>query len=209
MSLFPQLQTLAADLESRQVSPERQSLLNGFADLIAAGLKTEQTVALTFVCTHNSRRSHLSQVLAATAATHHGIEGILCCSGGTEATACNERTVAAFERAGYAVTNTSGGDNPIYEIAFADDLPPLRAWSKVYNQDGNPESDYIAVMTCTHADEHCPIVFGAKQRVSLPYRDPKEADGTPDEAATYDARLREIGAEMFFLLRRVKEKMSA
>lgn len=209
MKLLPPVQMLAEELEARPVAPERHQLLNHLAELIVADRHAGDPVALTFVCTHNSRRSHLSQVLAATAAAYFEVGGILCCSGGTEATACNERTVAAFQRAGYEVTDTSGGDNPIYEIAYTMDLPPLRAWSKVYDQGGNPESDYIAVMTCTHADEHCPLVRGARHRVSLPYRDPKEADGTPDEAATYDARLLEIGAEMFYLLRVVKERLTA
>ncbi|MGB0581333.1 MAG: protein-tyrosine-phosphatase [Limisphaerales bacterium] len=159
---------------------------------------------LTFICTHNSRRSHLSQVLAQTAAAFHGVEDLECFSGGTEATACNPRTVDAFKRAGFDVTDTSGGENPIYEIRFAAD-GALRAWSKVYNQDGNPESDYIGVMTCTHADENCPIVQGASERFSLPFVDPKEADDTPAEAATYDECLRQIGSEMFFLMETVSE----
>jgi arsenate reductase len=38
-------------------------------------------------------------------------------------------------------------------------------------------------MTCSEADKNCPIVLGALDRISLPYNDPKEADGTPEEAA--------------------------
>lgn len=205
MTLYPNLLPLAEELTTRSVHPERLAPLTRLAALIVAESSVQQTVPLTFICTHNSRRSHLCQVLAATAAAYYGVEGLLCCSGGTEATACNERTVAAFQRAGFEVTNVSGGTNPIYEITCSTGTPPIRAWSKVYNEDGNPDSGYIAIMTCTHADQHCPLAHGSSQRFSLPYRDPKEADDTPDEAATYDARLREIGTEMFHLMRLVKE----
>jgi arsenate reductase len=209
MNLLPQLEPLADDLAGRPVAPERHRLLEQLADLIAARLNDGDTVPLTFICTHNSRRSHLAQVLATTAAVYYDVADIVCCSGGTEATACNERTVAAFVRAGFPVVDASGGDNPVYEIGYARDTAPIRAWSKIYHADGNPDTGYIAIMTCTHADEHCPCVLGATERFSLPFRDPKEADDTPDEAATYDARLREIGAEMFLLLRLVKERRSA
>lgn len=209
MRLPPAIQALAENLFAQSVSPERRAPLDALAKTVAAERRETGTANLTFICTHNSRRSHLSQVLAATAAAFQGVEGINCYSGGTEATACNERTVAAFERAGFPVRRITDGDNPVYEITHDTDAPPLRAWSKVYNQDGNPASGYIAVMTCTHADEHCPVVLGAKHRASLPFRDPKEADDTPEEAATYDARLREIGAEMFYLMRMVKEALKS
>lgn len=208
MKLLQKLAPLADQLASTPVAPDRQGPLDELATLIADEYRRTRSAPLTFICTHNSRRSHLSQVMAKTAAAFYGLDGIAGYSGGTEATACNERTVAAFRRAGFDVTDTTGGDNPIYEISYSADAPPIRAWSKVYNQDDNPDSGYIAVMTCTHADENCPIVLGAARRFSLPYRDPKEADDTPEEAATYDARLHEIGAEMFELMKQVKAKVN-
>jgi len=207
MKLLPTLRSLAADLDALPLSPTRHGLLSDVARAVVEDLRDRGASTLTFICTHNSCRSHLAQVLCATAAVHHGLVRIVCCSGGTEATACNERTVAALQWAGFPVTRAGEGDNPVYEIGCAEGVSPLRAWSKVYHADGNPASGYLAVMTCTHADENCPVVMGARHRFSLPYRDPKESDETPLEAATYDERLREIGAEMFHLMRRVREEI--
>ena len=55
-------------------------------------------------------------------------------------------------------------------------------------------------MTCSQADAGCPFIPGASTRISLPYDDPKEADGTPQEAERYDERLRQIGRELFFVM---------
>ena len=53
---------------------------------------------LTFVCTHNSRRSLLCQTFGSAAAAYFGIHGVETFSGGTEATAFNSRAVAALRR---------------------------------------------------------------------------------------------------------------
>jgi hypothetical protein len=55
-------------------------------------------------------------------------------------------------------------------------------------------------MTCSSADKGCPLVYGSDARFSVPYVDPKVSDGTPEEAATYDARLRQIGTEMLYVM---------
>ena len=39
------------------------------------------------------------------------------------------------------------------------------------------------------------------------YVDPKAADNTPQEATTYDERNRQITAEMFYVMKRVKEQL--
>lgn len=209
-SLIPSLRPLAQEMiaGASNIPTDRKAALNELAAIIARRLVERKSADLTFICTHNSRRSHLAQVLAQSAAACHGLEKIRCHSGGTEATACNPRTIAAFQRAGFEVNDTTGGDNPAYEIRFASDQPPLRSWSKVYNKDGNPRMGYIGIMTCTHADENCPIVHGAAERFSLPFVDPKEADDSPKEAATYDARLHQIGTQMFHLMATVKQHVA-
>jgi hypothetical protein len=58
-------------------------------------------------------------------------------------------------------------------------------------------------MTCSHADKNCPSIQGASLRVSLPFEDPKVSDGTPEEAATYDQRAKQIATEMFYLFSRI------
>lgn len=172
-------------------------------DLLAAFIKERKAVGatadLTFICTHNSRRSHLSQLWAATAAWQYGQDHVRTYSGGTEATAFNPRAVAAVERAGFLVLKPEG-KNPVYEVSFAPDHAAERCWSKKYDDPANPRKDFCAVMTCSEADKNCPIVFGALDRISLPYNDPKEADGTPEEAARYDGRCLQIATELFYAM---------
>lgn len=172
-------------------------------DLIAAFVKDRKaagsTADLTFICTHNSRRSHLSQLWAATAAWQFAQDHVRTYSGGTEATAFNPRAVAAVERAGFQVVKPEG-KNPIYEVSFTEDHVAERCWSKKYDDAANPQKDFCAVMTCSEADKNCPIVFGALDRVSLPYNDPKEADNTPEETARYDERCLQIAAELWYVM---------
>jgi arsenate reductase len=120
-------------------------------------------------------------------------------SGGTEATACNLRAVAALKRVGFRIENP-GGKNPHYRLHFSEDAKPLLCFSKKYDDPVNPREGFFAVMTCSEADENCPFIPGAKHRVPLTYRDPKEADGTPLESACYDGRCRQIATEMFYLM---------
>jgi arsenate reductase (thioredoxin) len=195
--LFPALAEYVESLPSgwERISEPRRILLRDLAAYLAGPGAAK---ALTFICTHNSRRSHFGQVWAAVAAARYGVEGILTWSGGTEATAFNPRAVAALQRAGFRIVNP-GGDNPRYRVFFADDRPALECFSKVYDDPQNPQRDFVAVMTCSDADENCPFIPGASFRAPLTYDDPKEADGTPEETARYDERCRQIAAEMMYL----------
>ena len=73
------------------------------------------------------------------------------------------------------------------------------AYSKVYREAPNPKDDFCAVMTCSQADKNCPYISGCSLRVSVPFEDPKDADGTPEEEATYDERCQQICREMLYL----------
>ena len=84
-------------------------------------------------------------------------------------------------------------------------IPAERCWSKKYDDAPNPQQDFCAVMTCSEADKNCPIVFGALDRISLPYNDPKEADGTPEEAARYDERCLQIAAELWYVMQQASK----
>jgi len=156
-------------------------------------------VRLVFICTHNSRRSHLSQIWAQTAAGRYGVAGVETFSGGTEATAFNPRAVTALRRAGFTIPEPEAGANPRYQVRCHAEAPPLVCFSKVYGDASNPRSDFYAVMTCSQADQNCPVVAGAAQRIALPFDDPKAFDGTLEEAAQYDERCRQIAREMLFI----------
>jgi hypothetical protein len=74
----------------------------------------------------------------------------------------------------------------------------LTCFSKSYEDASNPQQGYCAVMTCSHADENCPLIPGAALRISLPFEDPKAFDGTNEETARYDECCRQIAREMLY-----------
>lgn len=182
-----------------QIPKGRKKKLREIAGWIGDKRRKGDSAKLVFICTHNSRRSHLSQIWAATLAEYFGLEGIETYSGGTEATAFNPRAVEAIKRAGFTVENPDG-HNPRYNVFYDVDEEPLVCYSKTFNDEANPDKSFVAVMTCSDADQNCPVVPGAEFRITIPYEDPKQADGTPQEAQTYDERCRQIAAEMSYLL---------
>ena len=159
-------------------------------------------VNLTFICTHNSRRNQFGQIWAAVAAAHFGIRNIQTFSGGTEETAFNKRAVQAVLRTGMTATGTVG-TNPRYSVRFSDELGALDCYSKTFDNPVNPQKGFAAIMTCSDADENCPVVLGATYRARVTYEDPKISDNTALESATYDERCQQIATEMLYLFSKV------
>lgn len=203
--MYPKIQQYLREVATdfSAIPPERKKLLDELAEKIRETHQLGNTAQLTFICTHNSRRSHLGQVWAAVAAHYLGVQNIETYSGGTEATAFNPRAVAALERVGFRIENP-GGENPHYRLYFAKDAEPLLCFSKKYDDPANPQKDFIAIMTCSDADENCPFISGAAHRFALTYRDPKEADGTLEEVQRYDERCRQIAAKMLYLMKKAR-----
>jgi arsenate reductase len=186
------------------IPQERREILKQLSDYIQAKAKKGVKTELIFICTHNSRRSHISQIWGQAAAAYYGIGNVISYSGGTEATAFNPRAVKAMEEAGFKIKATSAGINPVYEVSFSDDADEVIAFSKKYDSESNPKKGFAAIMTCSHADENCPVVSGMEKRISLSYNDPKDFDGTPQEAEKYAERVKEIGTEILYAFSQVK-----
>jgi arsenate reductase len=207
VTLSPSVQTYveARAAEFEQIPRERREQLTEVARFVRTRVGSGETARLTFICTHNSRRSHLAQIWAQVAAAYYGAHGVETFSGGTEATAFNPRAVNALRRAGFpiSISQPEVKDNPRYEVHFADNAPPLTCFSKVYDQEPNPKKDFCAVMTCSQADAACPLVAGASLRIAIPYEDPKAFDGTPEEAEQYDERCKQIAREMLYIFSQV------
>lgn len=180
------------------IPDERKKQLKKMALFIQTKIKAGEEARLIFICTHNSRRSHMSQLWARVAADYYGVPHVHTYSGGTEATAFNPRAVAALERAGFGIETVSDGENPHYQVTYSPDVPAQEAFSKKYDDAANPQENFAAIMTCSQADKNCPFVPGATLRIAIPYEDPKEADGTAEEAAHYDERSRQIASEMMY-----------
>ncbi|MEJ1240563.1 protein-tyrosine-phosphatase [Chryseolinea sp. T2] len=200
-SLSPTVERLTHEFD--QIPAERKEVLSQLVRFIESKVEAGQKVYLNFICTHNSRRSHLSQIWAQTAAHYYNIPNVICFSGGTEATAFNPRAVKAMRQEGFSIKMREEGDNPTYEIHFAESAEPVIAFSKKYDDPFNYSKDFAAVMTCSHADENCPLVSGATARIALTYDDPKNFDGTPQEASKYTERVNEIGREILFAFSQV------
>lgn len=202
-SLFPLLSTSAERLIGQfdEIPTERKKLLHELTRYIQTA--NDKPVYLNFICTHNSRRSHISQLWAQAAAYYFDVKNITCFSGGTEATAFNPRAVKAMQEVGFKISVIKEADNPLYKVAYAEDAEPVTAFSKKYDDSFNNNPGFAAIMTCSHADENCPLVIGASTRIAITYDDPKEFDDIPQEAAKYSERVQQIGREMLFAFSQV------
>ncbi len=206
VSVFP---VLAATIEAvlgelDRIPDDRRRALDRVARFVADRARDGRCARLTFICTHNSRRSQMAQVWAQTAAQRFGVPCVESYSGGSEASAFNPRAVAALRRAGFRIDTSEEGSNPVSNVCSADDMDPMECFSKVYDQPPNPRDDFCAVMTCSDADAECPFVLGAADRVAITYDDPQVFDGTDRESDAYDERCRQIGREMLYLFSRVE-----
>ena len=193
-----------AEKDFDKIPEERKQQLKKIALYLQTKLGSEKKASLVFICTHNSRRSHMGQLWANAAAEYYGIKGVENYSGGLEITAFNERSVKALTKAGFQITKKSEGTNPNYEVIYAQDAPIVKAFSKKYMDAPNPTSNFAAIMTCSHADKNCPIVQGASIKIAIPYEDPKEADGKPNETEVYNERCKQIATEVMYAFSLVK-----
>jgi len=187
---------------------ERKDLLTKISDYTSQRVQKGDFTNLIFICTHNSRRSHLSQLWAQVAADYYHIPGVSTFSGGTEATAFHPNAVAAMERVGFDISKKEEVSNPVYQVSFDPTGTIQDVWSKEYDSPDNPSKDFGAIMTCSSADLNCPVVIGSDIRVPLTYDDPKVSDETPEQERMYDERCREIALELFYCFSQVQSKSS-
>lgn len=204
--LYQQIEKTVATLNIYAISDERKQTLQPLVAYIQTKLNENKNANLNFICTHNSRRSHLSQVWAQAAAHFYNLKNVYCYSGGTEATALFPMAAKTLEVAGFKIEALSEGKNPVYAIKYAENEPPIVGFSKTFDHPFNPKSDFAAIMTCSHADANCPFIAGAEKRIPVKYYDPKEFDNTPQQVEKYQERSNQIAAEMFFIFSKVKNK---
>ena len=199
------IREIIAQLSTERISEERKRILQPLIEFISSKISKNEEVRLNFICTHNSRRSHLSQIWAQTMANYYQIENVFCYSGGTEATAMFPKVVETLRNQGFEILKLSETENPIYAVKFAENEHAVICFSKKYNDDFNPKSEFAAILTCDSADENCPIVYGAEARIPIKYEDPKKSDGTPEMNETYFNRSLEIATEMKFVFENLRK----
>jgi arsenate reductase (thioredoxin) len=208
MKLYTRLLESVKTLSTVSISVERQIVLQSLITFIQSKLSAGREVKINFICTHNSRRSQLAQIWAHTAASYYGIEA-KCYSGGIELTEFSERAMRALKRSGFQVSpnkiDNHGVNNAVRSVYFSEDKEAVKAFSKLYDDPENPEEGFAAVMTCSDAEQNCPLITGAEIRIPLRYEDPKDYDNTPEEADRYDERSNQIAREMFYVFSKTKK----
>ena len=187
----------------QNISEERKNILRPLIDFVQQKVNNSQEISINFICTHNSRRSHLSQVWAQVAAAYYTIPNVHCYSGGTEETALFPKVAEALTHQGLSIFKIADTDNPVYAIKYSDNSLPIVGFSKKYDSPFNPVSAFVAIMTCSQADGGCPFIAGAEKRIPITFEDPKISDNTPEQSKVYADRSLQIATEMFYVFSKI------
>ncbi len=201
--MLKEIKTCIKGLKSYTPNSERILILQSLVDFIQEKKDEGENINLNFVCTHNSRRSHLSQIWAQAMAAYFEIPKVYAYSGGTEATALFPKVVETLSESGFEIIKLLEGVNPVYAIKYGASIHPIIGFSKTYDHPFNPEANFAAVMTCGHADENCPFIPGAEKRIPMTFDDPKEFDGTDLQTEKYMERSLEIASQLYFVFSKV------
>jgi arsenate reductase len=201
--LFSEIGALVKKLNPQTISDERKAILEPLIEFIQYKVSNSHSIRIHFICTHNSRRSLLSQVWAQTLAYHFNIKNVGCYSGGTESTALYPMVAETLRSSGFEIKMLSVGNNPIYSIKYTENEHPIIGFSKKMDDDFNPKSHFAAIMTCDSANEACPFVAGAEKRIPITYEDPKAFDNTPSQAEKYAERSLQIATELFYVFSQI------
>ena len=202
--IFDQIEQAISKLNTDKISEERKEILKPLADFIQSKTDTLEPIRINFICTHNSRRSHLSQVWAQTLAFYFNVKNVQCYSGGTESTAIFPMVAQTLKNTGFQIETISEGKNPIYSIKYVDNEPAVIGFSKKLDDDFNPKSEFAAVMTCSQADGGCPFIAGAEKRIPITFEDPKAFDNTSQQAEKYQERSLQIATELMYVFAQIK-----
>ena len=204
-TMFQNLNTTIESISKTTIAEERKVVLQPLIDFIQTKVDTQQSIRLNFICTHNSRRSHLSQIWAQTMAFHFGIRNIFCYSGGTEATAMFPKVGETLTNQGFQIKQLSSENNPVYAVKYDENEEAIVCFSKTFDDAFNPNSEFAAIMTCSSADAGCPFISGAEKRLPIRYDDPKAFDGTEQMNEKYAERSLEIASELYFVFSKIKK----
>jgi arsenate reductase len=204
-NIFPEITAVINTFNFGSITAERKIILQLLVDYIQTKTSNQQEIRLNLICTHNSRRSHLSQVWAQTAAAYYDIKNVFCYSGGTEATAMFPMVSKTLVKQGFEIKTIAEGNNPVYSIKYAANGHPVIVFSKTYDDSFNPQDGFAAIMTCSQADGGCPFIAGAEKRIPITFEDPKAFDNTPQQAEKYEERSLQIAAEMFYVFSQIKK----
>ena len=203
--MYQELLNTVQSLQWENIETSRKEILEPLISYIQQKVNEGKEVNLNFICTHNSRRSHLTQVWAQAAAAFFTIPGVHSYSGGTETTALFPKIAETLAEQGFTVFSIAISDNPIYAIKYDDNTLPVIGFSKKYDSPFNPVSGFAAIMTCSQADGGYPFIPGAEKRIPITFEDPKVSDNTPEQTGVYTKRSLQIAEEMFYVFSKIKK----
>ena len=208
--MFQNLSKTIESISKISISEEREEVLLPLIAYIQNKVNSKEEIRLNFICTHNSRRSHLGQIWAQTMAFQFGIQNVFCYSGGTETTAMFTKVAETLVNQGFEFRNFGNwlgeSGNPVYAVKYSENEEPIICFSKTFDDAFNPKSEFAAIMTCSSADEGCPFIAGAEIRLPIRYNDPKEFDGTEFMNEKYAERSLEIASEMYYVFSKIVSK---
>lgn len=204
--MYPKINSICNELilQFDSISTERKQVLITISEYIQQKKSEGLPIQLMYVCTHNSRRSHFGQIWSAVAAVYYGVLNVTTFSGGTEATTFNQNAIQALEEIGFQINSKESGANPVYEVYFSELTTPIHCFSKVYDYNFNPSSNFAAIMTCGDAEENCPFIPGVELRIATTYNDPKAFDGTSQASEKYKERCLQIALETLYVFSNVQ-----
>lgn len=202
--LLKKIEHQISDLDETSVSTARKNTLQLLIDYIQSKVDSKQVICLNFICNHNSRRSHLAQAWAQALAYYFNIKNVFCYSGGTETTALFPMAAKTLENTGFDIQTIADGSNPIYAIKYSDNEHPIIGYSKKFDSNFNPKSDFAAILTCSSADQDCPFIAGAEVRIPITFEDPKAFDHTPQQTKKYQERSLQIATDLKYVFSKIK-----
>lgn len=189
------------NLSLDSLTGERIVLLDALVNAIDLSLDEYGAAHIIFICTHNSRRSVYAECLAYMNAHNYHREGIYTYSAGTEQTQVYPSVIKSLKEIGFKVIWSDDTGPTI--ISLDEGSEPKSLFSKTLKSRTLPKKNFIAVMTCDHADQNCPFVPGAWKRIALPYIDPKRSDGTESESRIYNETRDLIAREMKYVFQEI------
>lgn len=204
--LNPGLHTYIETLAEIPIREDRKILLNQLGREVKGQYQKQKMVSLVFVCTHNSRRSQFSQVLAKAITLYFELPNIHCYSAGTEATALFPMVAETLESSGFKIERGDGHTNPDYTIHFGEENGEMILFSKTIEEIPLQKNGFMAIMVCSDAEENCPFIPEATHRFALPFNDPKHFDESPIAAKKYKETCDQIGAELYYLFSKINAK---
>lgn len=203
MKLYAPIEETIESFLHKPLSEDRKKVLEPLVLYLQKKVDAHQPIRLHFICTHNSRRSHMSQVWGQTLAYYFKVANVVCSSGGTQTTAIHPMVIEVFKDAGFKIKKISQERNAVHCIKFAKNELPVISFSKTITHEINPESEFGAVMTCSEADA-CPYVPGAEERFPVIYEDPKIFDADPLQKVKYRERSLQIAGELAYVFNSLK-----